>query len=326
MTGLADRPRARPPARLLKRSIMASRFRAAAAQGRIELHYQPIVEQRSGRTVAAEALARWRHPRHGLVPPVAFLPYLEGTWAETTLNRLVLDGATRQAADWAAGGHPVQVTVNISPPCLDSKLRDSIAIALERTGLAPSLLHVELTERGDAYEESAAYAEALDSVRRLGVTISLDDFGRARSSLMRLTTLPVDALKIDRGFIAASEDAKNAEVLRNAIGLAHTLGLRVVVEGVESDAQWHRMDGWGADFAQGYLLSPALPGEQLIGWIEGEREQLVARLKLATAFIERRTGFNDRRSILDRRGDGRAFYGGIASRRRHGGELTRRPA
>jgi EAL domain-containing protein (putative c-di-GMP-specific phosphodiesterase class I) len=284
-----------------KRAIVAARFRAAAAAGRIELHYQPIVEQSSGRAVAVEALARWRHPRHGIVPPVAFIPYLEGGRAERVLNRLVIDSATRQAAEWSEAGRALQVTVNISPPCLDAQLRESIATALERTQLAPNLLHVELTERGDVYEESADYAKALEEVRRLGVTISLDDFGRARSSLMRLTTLPVDALKIDRGFVTAIDDSKNAEVLRNAIQLAHTLGLKVVAEGVETAAQWHRLHGWGADFAQGYLLSPALPAGELMEWIGHDRSEVMARLRRPLEFIDRRAGFDDRRHLLDRR-------------------------
>jgi EAL domain-containing protein (putative c-di-GMP-specific phosphodiesterase class I) len=316
-------PKPRPEARLPRRAMTALRFRGAAAAGRIELHYQPIVEQRSGRAVAAEALVRWRHPRHGIVPPIAFLPQIEGSWAERSLNRLVIDQATRQAAEWSAAGHPLQVTINISPPCLSQRLRDTIAIALERTGLAPNLLHLELTERGDAYEESSDYALALEDVRRLGVTISLDDFGRARSSLMRLTTLPVDALKVDRGFVTAINDSKSAEVLRSAIQLAHTLGLKVVAEGVETEAQWHRLDAWGADFAQGYLLSPPLPASELISWIDGDRTETVHRLKSTSAFVDRRTGFSDRRYIGDRRGQRRGRPAGIGSARRPAAKVTR---
>jgi EAL domain-containing protein (putative c-di-GMP-specific phosphodiesterase class I) len=310
---------------LPKRAFNNLRFRAAAAAGRIELHYQPIVEQRSGRTVAAEALVRWRHPRHGIVPPIAFLPYIEGSRAEHVLNRLVIEQATRQASEWSAAGHPLQVTINISPPCLDAQLQESIAVALERTRLAPNLLHIELTERGDVYEESSDYAAALEQVRRLGVTISLDDFGRARSSLMRLTTLPVDALKIDRGFVTAIEDSKNAEVLRNSIQLAHTLGLKVVAEGVETEAQWHRLHGWGADFAQGYLLSPALPADELIPWIEDERPETVTALKRSIAFIERRTGYDDRRHAEDRRTPRRGSEHGLVATRQPS-RLSRRLA
>jgi EAL domain-containing protein (putative c-di-GMP-specific phosphodiesterase class I) len=313
MTGVAED--IAPPLGLGRRLIRGASFRAAVGAGRIELHYQPIVEQRSGRAVAAEALVRWRHPRHGIVPPVAFLPYIEGTRAERVLNRLVIDHATRQAAAWAAAGHPLQVTVNLSPPCLNAPLRESLTAALERTRLSPSLLHIELTERGDAYEESTDYATALEEVRRLGVTISLDDFGRARSSLMRLTTLPVDALKIDRGFVTAIEESKSSEVLRNAIQLAHTLGLKVVAEGVETAAQWHRLHDWGADFAQGFLLSPALPAPELVPWVEGERADLVAALRRSRTFVERRTGFTDRRHNGDRRGPRRPAKSGLVPTR-----------
>jgi len=298
-SGKAQTPR--PDAPLRRRALGAVRFRTAAAAGRIELHYQPIVEQHTGRVAAAEALVRWRHPRHGIVPPVAFLPDIEGSRTERVLNRIVIDQATSQAAEWSAAGHPLQVTINLSPPCLGPRLRDSIAIALERTGLTPSLLHIELTERGDAYEESSDYAMALEDIRRLGVTISLDDFGRARSSLMRLTTLPVDALKIDRGFVTAIDDSKSAEVLRNAIQLAHTLGLKVVAEGVETEAQWHRLHGWGADFAQGFLISPALPAADLMPWIEGDRGELIERIKRSAALVDRRAAFDDRRHNGDRR-------------------------
>jgi EAL domain-containing protein (putative c-di-GMP-specific phosphodiesterase class I) len=287
------------------------RFRGAAVAGRIELHYQPIIEQSSGRAVAAEALVRWRHPRHGTVPPIAFVPYLEGTRTESLLNRIVIDQATRQAAAWAEAGHPLQVTVNVSPPCLGERFRDMVAIALERTRLAPNLLHIELTERGDVYEETSDYALALEEIRRLGLTISLDDFGRARSSLMRLTTLPVDALKIDRGFVTAIEDSKNAEVLRNAIELAHTLGLKVVAEGVETAAQWHRLHDWGADFAQGFLLSPAVPAAELIPWIDNERADIVNTLRRSRTFVDRRTGYPDRRHVPDRRAPRRAAESGL---------------
>lgn len=295
-------PTPRPEAPLGRRVVTAARFRGAAAAGRVELHYQPIVEQRSGRTIAAEALVRWRHPRHGILLPAAFLPEIEGTRAEDTLNRLVVAEATRQAAEWSAAGHPVQVTVNVSPPTLDSRLRNLIATAIDRTGLSPSLLHLELTERGDDYEESGDYATALEDVRRLGVTVSLDDFGRARSSLMRLTTLPVDALKIDRGFVTALDNSKSAEALRSAIQLAHTLGLKVVAEGVETEAQWHRLQSWGADFAQGFLLSPALVASELIPWIQRDRPELIDGLKQTAGLVDRRTGFSDRRHNGDRRG------------------------
>ena len=315
MIAAAKRANAPADAGLVRRWVANTTFRAAAAAGRIELHYQPIVEQRSGRAVAAEALVRWRHPRHGLVPPGAFLPYIEGTRTERVLNRLVIDHATRQAAEWSAAGHPLQVTVNLSPPCLNGRLRDAIGVALERTQLSPDLLHVELTERGDAYEETTNYATALEGIRELGVTISLDDFGRARSSLMRLTTLPVDALKIDRGFVTAIEDSKSAEVLRNAIQLAHTLGLTVVAEGVETVAQWHRLHDWGADFAQGFLLSPALPAAELVPWIEGERFDLVSALRRSRTFVERRTGFTDRRYAGDRRMPRRRSGEGLAASR-----------
>ena len=316
MSPIALDPEASPPTRLATRLSRRARFRVAAARGRIELHYQPIVEPRSGRAVAAEALVRWRHPRHGIVPPVAFLPYIEGTRTEKVLNRLVIDHATRQAAAWAAAGRELQVTVNLSPPCLDSCLGEQIAFALERTQLSPSLLHIELTERGDAYEESAGYATALEQIRRLGVTISLDDFGRARSSLMRLTTLPVDALKIDRGFVTAIEDSRSAGVLRNAIQLAHTLELKVVAEGVESAAQWHRLHDWGADFAQGFLLSPPVPSNELIEWIDGERADLFAALRRSRSLVERRTGFDDRRRMADRRGGRRGSESGVTVGRR----------
>jgi EAL domain-containing protein (putative c-di-GMP-specific phosphodiesterase class I) len=286
---------------MVHRWVGNARFRAAAAAGRIEFHYQPIVEQRSGRAVAAEALVRWRHPRHGLIAPAAFLPHVEGTRTERVLNRLVIDDAARQAAEWAGAGQPLQVMMNLSPPCLNDGLSETLTAAIERWRLSPSLLHIELTERGDAYEETTSYAKALEQIRDLGVTISLDDFGRARSSLLRLTTLPVDALKIDRGFVTAIEDSKSAEVLRNAIHLGHTLGLKVVAEGVETAAQWHRLHEWGADFAQGFLLSPAMPAEEVLPWIEGERADLIGALRRSRSFVERRTGFTDRRYAGDRR-------------------------
>ena len=291
----------------LRRALVARRFATAVSKGDVVLHYQPIVSLRDGTIAAAEALIRWRTV-DGWIPPGAFLPYLEERRDARRLHSFVLGAATAQARAWALAERRIQVTVNVSPGYVDAAMVDQIAGALRDTRLEPALLHLELTEHEDGpwFGERAA---ALHDLRELGVSISIDDFGRGESSLSRLITLPLDVLKIDRGFVGGiGEDRRSASVVRSATDLAHTLEMSAVGEGVETPEQWHSLREWGVDYAQGFLISPPLPPEQFMPALRSSVIPAIDRLATPSA-VERRIGAVDRRhGARDRRRRGAAEW------------------
>ena len=284
----------------LRRTLVARRFATAVSRGDVGLHYQPIVSLRDGTIAAAEALIRWRTV-DGWVPPGAFLPYLEQRRDARRLHSFVLGAATTQARAWALSGRSIQVTINVSPRYVDAAMVDQIARALRDTRLEPQLLHLELTEHEDGpwFGQRAA---ALHDLRELGVSISMDDFGRGESSLSRLISLPLDVLKIDRGFVGAiGQDRRGASVVRSATDLAHSLEMSAVGEGVETPEQWHSLREWGVDYAQGFLISPPLPPQQFMPALSANVIPAIDRLA-RPADVERRIGPVDRRhAARDRR-------------------------
>jgi diguanylate cyclase len=273
-------------------------LRGALRRRELVLHYQPKVDLGDASVVAAEALVRWRHPRHGLVTPAEFLPHVAGSRLMRDITEEVVERAVRDAREWQSRGKPLRVAVNVSPDCLTLELSRTVERALGETELPPELLRLELTELPGATPGFEPYVEALDRLHVLGVTISLDDFGQGESSLARLASLPVDALKIDQSFIhAMSHDRKSAAVVWTAIQLAHRFEMTVIAEGVETEEQWHRLREWNCDLAQGHLISRALPSHELVAWLAGESQFQLRRLarESAAASIERRTGVADRR-------------------------------
>ena len=285
---------------MLRRTLVARRFATAVSRGDVGLHYQPIVSLTDGSIAAAEALIRWR-TMDGWVPPGSFLPYLEERRAAHRLHSFVFDAATTQARAWARSGHSIQVTVNVAPRYVDAAMVDQIARALRDTRLEPRLLHLELTEHEDGpwFGQRAA---ALHDLRELGVSISIDDFGCGESSLSRLISLPLDVLKIDRGFVGAiGHDRRSASVVRSATDLAHTLEMSAVGEGVETAEQWHSLREWGVDYAQGFLISPPLPPQQFMPALRSNVIPALDRLARPSP-VERRIGPDDRRhGARDRR-------------------------
>jgi EAL domain-containing protein (putative c-di-GMP-specific phosphodiesterase class I) len=280
-------------------------LRGALRRGHLVLHYQPKVELTSGRVVSAEALVRWRHPRHGLVAPADFLPKIEGSRLMRELSEEVVARAARDASEWQSRGNQLRVAVNVSPDSLTPDFSRAVERALSASSLPAEMLRIELTELPGATGGIEPYVEALDRLHILGVTISLDDFGQGESSLARLASLPVDALKIDQSFIQAmNHDSKSAAVVWTAIQLGHRFGMTVIAEGVETEEQWHRLRAWNCDLAQGHLISRAVPSHDLMAWLAGDDPP---RLMLMAAEhspdeVERRTGAGDRRSgALDRR-------------------------
>lgn len=237
----------------------------------IVLHYQPKIALDTGAPAGVEALARWQHPRRGLLAPADWLDATEHRWLEWRFCTYILRCAIRQAAQWRAAGADFVVCVNVSPCCFVRRgLPRLVARTLAEHGLPATYLCIELTE--EALDLSADAQAVAVELTELGVLLALDDFGVGHSSMDRLVGLPLNELKIDRRFVSrmvASD--RNGAVVRAAVGLAHSLGMVVVAEGVEDAATMDSLEALGCDVAQGFLFSPALPSEELDGWLRSDR-------------------------------------------------------
>jgi diguanylate cyclase (GGDEF)-like protein/PAS domain S-box-containing protein len=209
------------------------------AGGELFVVYQPIVGMDDGRVAAVEALARWRHPRRGLVPPAEFVPVAEQTGLVEALGRFVLAAACRQGAAWAALGARVRVGVNLSARQLPTAAADA-RLALEAAGLPPDRLTLEVTESTLVGDTEAAHA-ALAAIKALGVGLAVDDFGTGYSSLAYLQRFPMDVLKIDKSFVdGVAGQGRGAALARTIVALGDSLGMFTVAEGVETEAQRRR--------------------------------------------------------------------------------------
>ena len=238
-------------------------LREGLQRGELQLWYQPQMDVVSGSVVGVEALLRWHRSGHGMTLPGAFLRLAEDTGLIVEINRWVLDEACRQAASWAAIGAPIRVGVNM--PAESFKAEDVEALVvrtLQRTGLPPNLLELELTE-GTLMVSQHQVAASLHALRRLGVRVAVDDFGTGYSSLAYLQKLPIDRLKIDRSFVQGFEaDLDGSAIVRAVIGIGRSLGMEVVAEGVETAGQLDRVREAGCQFVQGYHLGRPVPAEQ----------------------------------------------------------------
>ena len=244
----------------LDRVVLEAQLRQAIELGQLLLHFQPQVDLSARRLVGVEALVRWNHPTKGFIPPARFIPIAEESGLIIPLGDWVLQAACRQAKAWLDAGIEFGVmAVNVSAPqILRGTLRDSIENALEATGLPPSRLELEINE-SFVMEQPVSTKEQFLALRQLGVTLAIDDFGTAYSSLAYLKRLPVDKLKIDRSFILdLPHDSNDAGVARAVIALGHSLQFRVIAEGVETERQHDFLKSEGCDLGQGYLYSQAL--------------------------------------------------------------------
>jgi diguanylate cyclase (GGDEF)-like protein len=228
----------------------------ALARGEISLHYQPKVESRCGKIRGVEALLRWQHPQRGAVGPQVFIPIAERYGLINALGDWVINEACRQMQAWQSTGLTISVAINLSVHQLrQESLGERIAAALARHAIRPERLLCEITE-SVAMEDIRATQTAFDALSRLGVLLSIDDFGTGYSSLSYLRQLPAKQLKIDRSFILDIDDSADARAIVDAvIKLAHALGLSVVAEGVETEAQRDILLGLDCDEMQGYLFA-----------------------------------------------------------------------
>ena len=255
----------------LRQSGLAGDLRRSMTQGELVLHYQPIVLLPAHTTYALEALVRWNHPREGLLPPDRFISLAEETNVIRPLTSWVLDTALAQLAQWVASGQDVSVAVNVSPRCLDDhSIVEDVTRALATSRVEPRRLTLEVSE-GAAM--SAPAAKALERLAEMGVRLSLDDFGTGYSSLVYLKRLPIHEIKIDRSFVKTLPgDPDAAAIVRAAVGLGHSLGLRVIAEGVEDrDAEGMLIEA-GVDAAQGYFIGRPAPEDEMTSLLESGRE------------------------------------------------------
>jgi diguanylate cyclase (GGDEF)-like protein/PAS domain S-box-containing protein len=232
------------------------------------LHYQPIIDLRTGRVIGFEALLRWSHPERGLLSPADFIPFAEETGLIVPIGAWALETACAQTAHWqrvrdaeaSTRRHPLSISVNLAArQVADRTLAKVVADIISRTGIAPEAIVLELTEN-TLMLDTASTIDALHALRSQGVHLSIDDFGTGYSSLSYLKRFPVEALKIDRTFISGlGRETEDTSIVEAIIRLAHALELSAVAEGLETPTQLETLRTLGCDFAQGYLLGRPLP-------------------------------------------------------------------
>jgi diguanylate cyclase (GGDEF)-like protein len=236
------------------------------------LHYQPKVDSKTSAVSGVEALVRWKHPERGLLSPEVFLPLAEDAGLMRELTIAVLEQSLDQVMAWRAAGRRLSVAVNLSASSLvDLELPSRVRSLLAERTLPASALELEITEDFLMGDRERA-REILTHLRELGVKVAVDDFGTGYSSLAYLRELPIDELKLDRSFVQPmADDPKAAAIVRSTIALAHSLGMRLVAEGVENEITAGHLAASGCDVSQGYYFSRALPADELETWLDGRR-------------------------------------------------------
>jgi diguanylate cyclase (GGDEF)-like protein/PAS domain S-box-containing protein len=249
----------------IRRLRLESDLRRALEAEEFVLHYQPQMDLATGRIVGVEALLRWQQKGSRLTQPLDFIGVAEETGLIVPLGDWVLETACAQAVAWQRSGNPgLRMAVNLSPRQFAQEgLVETISALLQRSGLHPAMLEIEITESLMMADVEQAVA-TLTGLKRLGVHVSVDDFGTGYSSLAYLKRFPVDVLKIDRSFVRdIASDASDAAIVAAIISLAHSLDLSVVAEGVEQQAQMTYLASCGCDTVQGYMVSPPMRAEAM---------------------------------------------------------------
>ena len=250
---------------------MLQDLRHALARHELQLYFQPKIDARTLQITAAEALLRWQHPRRGMVSPTVFVPLAERHGLIADIGLWVIEEACRQAAQWREAGLRMRIAVNISGHQLRrDDLVDQIEASLRRHRIPPERLTCEITETV-AMEDTAVTRAAFERLRRAGLHVSIDDFGTGYSSLAALRRLPAAELKIDRAFITDLSSGEAARsIVRAVVQMAHSLNLRVVAEGVETEAQRDELVRLGCDELQGYLFAKPMTATLLALWAGGD--------------------------------------------------------
>jgi diguanylate cyclase len=248
----------------LERLTLAGELSRALESGEIEAHFQPKAEAATRRIVGVEALVRWRHPTRGLIGPGEFVTIAEQAGLGRALTRRMLVLALSQVKAWRASGLDLHVAVNTTVADLqDTKFPEEVAAMLAAHGLPPEVLVLEVTENM-VLADPVRVGDVLAQLGELGLGLSLDDFGTGYSSLTHLKALPVGEVKIDRSFVGRmTADPVDAAIVEATIRLAHSIGIRVVAEGIEDQATWHSLVANRCELVQGYALSRPLPAAEL---------------------------------------------------------------
>ncbi len=252
-----------------KRLGLMAELRQAIDQDQLILQYQPKIHLKDRQVFGVEALVRWKHPQHGMIPPDQFIGPAEQTGLIHPLTHWVVQAAIRQCADWQKAGVAMTVSANLSTRnLLDPAFPEMVLGLLEASGVMPDQIEFEITESAIMTDPTHA-REILVRLQGLGIRCSIDDFGIGYSSLSYLQKLPVHAIKIDKSFVIHMvQNEGDMKIVRSTIELAHNLGLKVVAEGVETKEILDRLTEMGCDAAQGYFISRPIPKEDLINWLK----------------------------------------------------------
>jgi diguanylate cyclase (GGDEF)-like protein len=249
---------------LNKTLVMENQLRKALDNGALKIFYQPIVHVESGRISGMEALVRWDHPVRGIVPPFEFIPLAEETGLIVRIGQWILEESCRQTVEWHKKGfYNLTINVNISPVQFNQKnFLYTVTKTLKKVGLDPNYLELEITESCTMNNVNETIS-VLGKLKKMGIKIAIDDFGTGYSSLSYLNKMPLNTLKVDRSFIKEINSAgENKEIAKLIIGMAKTLGLNVISEGIETAGQLKFIEDHDSNEYQGYLFSPPIPAEE----------------------------------------------------------------
>ncbi len=258
-----------------RRIMLVSELRRAIAEGSLSLMYQPLVQMTNRDPVSFEALVRWTHPTLGPISPAEFIPLAERASVVGDLTRWVLGAAITQLGQWRKQGFETEVAINLSAADMtDPALVPNLLALLREHDVPTRQLILEVTESAIMNDPQLA-AQAMQQLRSLGIRFAIDDFGTGHSSLAQLHALPVDELKIDRAFIMnVDTSASNAAIVQATTELGHSLGLKVVAEGVETPEVWSALLRLGCDLVQGYFISRPMPAAAVVEWTRNQRMNL----------------------------------------------------
>lgn len=260
--------------------VLSGALRKAIDSDELGLVFQPKMDLRSGSICSFEMLTRWDHPEHGPIPPVEFVPQAEESGNIVPFTRWTLERTAARLAEWQRDGMNFSLALNLSPRSLHSKEILAFTEALlDRYDISPAQIILELTETAVMLDPAGATMR-LEQLHALGLRISIDDFGTGYSSLSLLRRLPLNELKIDKSFVDnMTTNAQDRVIVRSTIDLAHNLGLEVVAEGVETEAQASALEELGCDIIQGFLISEPIAGDKLAAWIATRPAQASKRLQ-----------------------------------------------
>ncbi|HYI05262.1 MAG TPA: EAL domain-containing protein, partial [Reyranella sp.] len=248
---------------------------ALAVEGQLELHYQPKVTLQTGTCTSVEALLRWTHPQLGPVSPGEFVALAEATALVTPMTRWVIDAATRQAAIWQRDGLNIAVAVNVSPKNLEeADFVEYLLFCCAARGLDRARIELEITE-GISAAQGEVVQERLQSLRSLGFSIAIDDFGSGYSNMSYLTRLSAHTLKIDQSLVRGVEaETRGGMLVSNIVQMGRDLGYRIVAEGIETETERALLAGWGCDYGQGWHFGRPMSASVFQEWFVSQQQGL----------------------------------------------------